>query len=189
MLLRCLSLRDRPHLPIIRASVKAVFLTSPIALKPLRPRQLAQVHLLLESHFPLAAHPPKQKQWSPFSALSTFPPFRFQGKASKQVHGKGQSTNLLTSRHSVGRSLEVLLVTKFQNLAVIALKSASFALKIGALKLRSCYFEPRVLRSRVIPSFHTNADDAAVHRATSDAVIIGGAEALPILCLSDFCER
>ena len=64
-----------------------------------------------------------------FSALSTFPPFRLQGQASKQKHGKGQSTNLLTSRDIVGRLPKVLLVTHFQNLAEIALKSASFALR------------------------------------------------------------
>ena len=41
------------HLPCIRPPVKAVFLASPIALKPLRPRQLAQHrYLWLESPFP-----------------------------------------------------------------------------------------------------------------------------------------
>ena len=38
---------------------------------------------------------------------------------------KGQSTYLLTSRDIVGRSLEVLLVTNFQNLAKCALKNYS----------------------------------------------------------------
>ena len=88
---------------------------------------------------PFTTHPLKQKQCSPFSALSTFPPFRLQGQASKQKRGKGQSTNLLTSCDIVGRSLEVLLVihfqnlaeiTNFQNLAEIAWKSASFTLKL-----------------------------------------------------------
>ena len=55
MLVLCLPLRDRPHLPCIRAPVKAVFLASPFtfALKSLKPRQLAQLHLWLESPFPL----------------------------------------------------------------------------------------------------------------------------------------
>ena len=51
MLVLCLPLRNRPHLPSIRAPVKAVFLAShfTFALKSLKPRQLVQLHLWLES--------------------------------------------------------------------------------------------------------------------------------------------